>query len=108
MMSTARFGDIKPYAAPEGLGELSGPSMGGTLLLDHTISWAPGSSVVHLTSLDDVRFAYRAILSEGTVEQQRQLLNADLLIEVWPDLMLPFRVMQLWQDRFPELPAKEI
>lgn len=107
-MSTVRFSDIKPYDAPQSLTELSGPGLGGTLHLDHSIMWAPNSSTVTLNNMDDVNFAYRAILSEGTEDQQRQLLNADLLRRAWPQLMLPLRVMKLWQERFPELPAKEI
>ena len=107
-VSVVRFGDLKPYEAPESLSELSGPGLGETLHLDHTIIWAPDSSTIRLDSMDDVSFAYRAILNEGTAEQQRQLLNADLLQKVWPRLMLPFRVLKLWQERFPELLAREI
>ena len=47
--------------------------------------------------------AYRAVLSEGTVADQRAVLNKALLLEVWPDLMLPRRVREMWEARFPEL-----
>lgn len=52
------------------------------------------------------RAAYRAIVREGASEVQEELLNADLLRGVWPDLVLPDRCRQLWESRFPELAAQ--
>jgi hypothetical protein len=31
------------------------------------------------------------------------VLNRDRLIAAWPDLMLPRRVRDMWESRFPEL-----
>ena len=47
--------------------------------------------------------AYRAVLNEGTVEDLVRVLNRDVLIAVWPELLLPFRVLAMWESRFPEL-----
>lgn len=49
--------------------------------------------------------AYQAALNEGRTVDQVELLNRDLLIEIWPELMLPVRVRTLWEGRFPELAA---
>ncbi len=107
-MSRVQFAEIKPYDMPNSLDELRGPGLGGTLYLDHGIMWAPDSREVHLGSMDDVNFAYRAILNEATDVQQQELLNRDLLIAIWPRLSLPLRVMRMWAEQFPELPAKWI
>ena len=32
-----------------------------------------------------------------------RVLNRDVLIAVWPELLLPLRVMAMWESRFPEL-----
>ncbi|MHB1173267.1 MAG: hypothetical protein ACYCZY_12425 [Lacisediminihabitans sp.] len=47
--------------------------------------------------------AYQATLREGRAVGQVQLPNRELLIEIWPELMLPIRVRELWENRFPEL-----
>ena len=47
--------------------------------------------------------AYRAVLNEGTVEDLVRVLNRDVLVAVWPELLLPLRVLAMWESRFPEL-----
>jgi hypothetical protein len=42
-------------------------------------------------------------LREGRVLDQKELLNRDVLMEVWQDLMLPDRMRARWESRFPEL-----
>lgn len=49
------------------------------------------------------RAVYRAIVREGTRADQEALLNASLLKEVWPELLLPERCRTLWEMTFPEL-----
>lgn len=46
---------------------------------------------------------YRAVLNEGTVEDLVRALNREVLMVVWPDLLLPLRVLAMWESRFPEL-----
>lgn len=50
--------------------------------------------------------AYQATLREGRVVDQVGILNKDLLVQIWPALMLPVRVRELWENRFPELAAR--
>ncbi len=96
------FRDIKPYEAPNDLAELRGPS-GGVVELSHSVLWAPGGGAVDLDEPGGIHMAYQALLSEGAVADQVAALNRDRLIEVWPELMLPRRVRELWEGRFPEL-----
>lgn len=95
------FEDVKPYEAPGSLADLVGPAV-GELTLPLTVYWGPARAF-DLTQPGHVRTAYQAILSEGRVVDQVALLNAAVLLAVWPRLMLPQRVRVLWEDRFPEL-----
>lgn len=96
------FRDVKPYAVVEDLDQLHGPA-GGVIELSHSVLWAPGGPYVDLDEPGGTALAYQAVLAEGTVEDLAQVLNRDRLIAVWPELMLPRRVRQMWESRFPEL-----
>jgi hypothetical protein len=67
------------------------------------VLWAPGGGLVDLDRPGTLRMAYRAVLNEGTVEDLVRVLNRDVLIAVWPELLLPLQVMSMWESRFPEL-----
>jgi hypothetical protein len=96
------FRDVKPYAIVDRLDQLRGPA-GGTVELSHSVLWAPGGGLVDLDRPGPLRMVYRAVLNEGTVEDLVRVLNRDVLIAVWPDLLLPLRVLAMWESRFPEL-----
>jgi len=49
--------------------------------------------------------AYQAIICEGTSPEQEMLLNRGLLISYWNKLVLPKRVREMWEKKFPELPG---
>lgn len=102
-LSDARvfYRDIKPYDVPARLEDLRGPD-GGQMTLPVNVYWGPWS-VVDLDIRSDVVKAYQATLREGRVVDQVALLNRDLLVRIWPELMLPARVRELWESRFPEL-----
>lgn len=96
------FRDIKPYEVVDGLDQLRGPA-GGVLELPHSVLWAPGGGRVDLDRPGELRLAYRAVLNEGSIDDLERVLNRDRLVAVWLDLLLPFRVLELWEFRFPEL-----
>lgn len=99
------FRDIKPYAVPESLEDLRGPA-GGVVELPHSVLWAPGDGRVDLDVEGGIGLAYRAVVAEGTVEDQVRIVNRDRLITVWSELLLPRRARELWEARFPELSAE--
>jgi hypothetical protein len=100
------FRDIKPYEAPATLTQLCGPST-GILTLPHRVYWGP-DPVIDLDFRDgSEKMAYRAVIAEGSAEDQIELLNRDLLIELWPSLVFPRRVRDLWETRFPELTTSQ-
>lgn len=97
-----RLSDVKPYSVPRSLDDLRGPSS-GTITLPKALLWAPGGGDVPLSTRGNVKLAYQAIISEGTVEQQCRYLNKALLTSVWPHLSVPAQAARQWQERFPEL-----
>lgn len=94
--------DVKPYAIVDDLDQLRGPD-GGVVELSHSVLWAPGGPLVDLDEAGGPGLAYRSVLAEGTVEDLIMVLNRDLLIAIWPDLLLPRRLRDMWEERFPML-----
>lgn len=97
------YKDVVPYDTPESLKALRGPAT-GTVTVPITVHWGPRRTF-DLDDPRDVHAAYRAIVREGTTPVQEELLNADVLQRLWPDLVLPDRCRRTWEDRFPDLAA---
>jgi hypothetical protein len=97
------YRDIKPYDAPDQLEQLQGPRS-GPVEVPINVYWGPRHTF-NLDNESDVIETYQAALREGRVIDQEELLNHALLVEIWPELMLPVRVRELWEGRFPELSA---
>src|SRR5690554_2633920 len=89
------------YELPGSLSDLTGPST-GVINLPRTIYWGPAETV-DLSDRVDVQRMYQALVRMGTVVQQVEWLNRHILIEAWPDLVLPTRCISHWEDSFPEL-----
>lgn len=101
------FRDLKPYDVPEALTDLRGPA-GGTVTLPHSVLWLPDS--LRHVDLDDVaqlRMAYRALITEGTLDQLCEFINGDRLSDVWHELRMDPRPRAMWEARFPELVESE-
>jgi hypothetical protein len=96
-----RIRDGYPYEAPARLSDLRGPRS-GTVQLPITVAWGP-NRIVDLSDREAIRWAYSYLITEGSQDQQRALLNASLIREFWPELVLAARVRELWTSRFAEL-----
>lgn len=101
-MTRRRFEDYRPYDMPVSLDDLRGPSK-GSVDLPITIYWAPGDGRIPLDSDGHISMIYQAVIAEGSAEDQREYLNKNLLVDVWPKLHLPIKVTQQWQSAFSEL-----
>lgn len=95
------FGDVKPYVVVDSLDQLHG-RMGGEVGLSHSVLWAPGVGRVDLDESGGTALAYQAVLAEETTEDLEWVLKPGRLRVVWSDLMLPRRVREMWESRFPE------
>lgn len=101
MADKVLYKDVVPYEVPSSLDALRGPAT-GVLELPITVHWGPRRTF-DLDRPGLRRAAYRAIVREGTREVQQELLNADLLRQVWNELILPERCQRLWEETFPDL-----
>lgn len=101
-VARVRFRDVKPYDAPASLDELCGPYE-GDIDLPHSVRWQADRTGVDVANLGWRRMAYQALLAEGTVDEQRRLMNRERLIETWPILNMDPRVRGLWEGRVPRL-----
>ncbi len=88
------YTDGFPYAAPASLDELHGPTSGQVRVPAHV---DPHPDPVFSLEVESSRRAmYAAVMRAGTVEDQRELLNAGLVRELWPSIHLPARAHALW------------
>ena len=96
------FRDIKPYEGPGVAGPAARARKRGGRAVALGVLGAGGGRI-DLDEPGGIGLAYRAVLAEGTADDQIAVLSRERLLAVWPDLMLPARVRTLWEDKFPEL-----
>lgn len=89
------------YSVPDSLDALAGPSS-GVIELPRTLYWGPEQDV-DLSDHSDTQRMYQAVVRIGTVDEQKEWLDRNTLIRIWPDLVLPIRCIAAWESRFPEL-----
>lgn len=94
----------RPFVVAESLDDLRGPTA-GVVELPHSIDWSPDRSY-DLSDPDRTRWMYTRVIREaGQVEQLNSLLNRQRLIDLWPELVLPAQVRDMWEQRHPVLVA---
>lgn len=77
--------------------------MAGMVVLPLTIDWSP-TRTYDLDGEADRRVLYERVLRESAdTDELAELLDAELLTELWPSLWLPREVRSRWERRFPEL-----
>lgn len=98
----SRYAAAKPYALPESLGKLDGPTTGSVTLPRH-IDWGP-HYIYDLADEADLRLMYERVIREAqTGDDLKTYLNARSLRQMWRDLFLPHPVRAAWEARFPDL-----
>lgn len=103
MSASVLYRDLIPYELPTSLAALSGASS-GVIELPISVHWGPQASY-EVSVRSELIFAYQQIVREASSAFQEQLLNADRLLQVWDQLILPARCRALWEQKFPELHA---
>lgn len=97
-----RYVDVRPYTVPERLEELTGPDR-GAVQPPPTLTGAPRRSY-RLDNEHDAELLYRTVIREAsTVDDLVRYLNAEVLKQLWPRLVLPPRCRTIWEQRLPEL-----
>ena len=90
------------------LAQLRGPASGIVGPPPLTLFWSGGDPQTKTWDLDepDSRdLFYRVVLAEGSTDDVRRWLHADLLVEGWPRLYLPPHVRSAWADQLGVVPA---
>jgi hypothetical protein len=99
---SSRYAEAKPYALPESLADLAGPTRGLVDLPRH-LDWGP-RYVYDLADEADVLLMYERVIREAPeLDDLHAYVNADLLRHHWVDLFLPLPLRGAWETRFPEL-----
>jgi hypothetical protein len=92
----------RPYAVPERLDLLRGPSSGTVHLPSH-LDWS-GNAVYDLNAPGRVVDLYRAVLIEAATPQDLYAyLDEKVLVRLWALLWLPAQLRRTWEERFPVL-----
>jgi hypothetical protein len=92
----------RPYAVPERLDLLRGPSS-GTIHLPSHLDWS-GNAVYDLDAPGRVVDLYRAVLIEAATPQDLYAyLDEKVLGRRWALLWLPAQLRRAWEQRFPVL-----
>lgn len=92
----------RPYALPESLDLLQGPSTGTVRLPTH-LDWS-GDAVYDLDAPGRVVDLYRVVLIEAANPQDLySYLDAGLLRRLWALLWLPAQLRWAWEQKFPVL-----
>lgn len=96
------YEESRPYAVPDSLDELAGPTT-GVLELPLRLDWSEQSRY----DLSDDRqrnLMYERVIREAMrVEDLRAYLHGPTLLRIWRQLWLPQRVRALWESRFRNL-----
>lgn len=103
-VSPGAYARSRPIVVIDDLEQLQGPSS-GIVRLPVRLDWGP-DPVYDVGDRTSLVWMYSYILAAALdADDLRQFINADHLRSVWHDLVLPARVRDLWEDRFPELAA---
>jgi hypothetical protein len=102
--SGSRYADQRPYAVAGQLEDLRGPTS-GVVELDRSLDWT-GRARYDLDNPRRLASMYETVLREATrPEDLARWLDGATLVRLWPTLVLPRQVQDLWRARFPELGA---
>ncbi|MCJ7857684.1 hypothetical protein [Corynebacterium kalidii] len=94
-----RYWQAKPYAVPDSLEDLHGPTA-GTIPLPRSCR----GTVVDLGTAAGRAMAYSRLLDEIDLVSLCDVVNKDRLVEEWETVTKSLRVAALWEERFLELP----
>jgi hypothetical protein len=82
----------RPIALPD---RLDGPTVAGEVLLPLNVCWS-GRRRFDLNNRSERARVYEQVLREGTTEDIERYVDADLLVDLWDEVVLPPPVAQAW------------
>jgi hypothetical protein len=86
----------RPVAVPASLDDPSHEKASGRVRLPLHIRWSGAPVTYDLDVPVDRARVYEQVLREGTEEDVRFYIDAEALLELWDELVLPLSVRQAW------------
>ncbi|MFY1633859.1 hypothetical protein ACN27F_11360 [Solwaraspora sp. WMMB335] len=94
----SRYADQRPYVVSERLDDLRGPVSGQVTLIKR-LDWS-GRAQYDLANPRRLASLYETVLREATtVDDLARWLDGGTLVRLWPTLVLPPQVRQLWESK---------
>jgi hypothetical protein len=92
---------MRPVAVPDDLG--SSMKASGRIELPLSIRWSGPPLTYDLDDRADRARVYEQVLREGTESDVRFYIEAEQLLELWDELVLPPTVREAWAPRIERL-----
>jgi hypothetical protein len=92
--------EVRPVAIPDDVDAPGTEKATGVVLVPRHVRWSEPDRPYNLDDPKDRASVYEQVLSEGADEDVRLLIDVDLLVELWDDLVLPDRVRRAWAEWF--------
>jgi hypothetical protein len=89
---------MRPVAVPDDLGS-SMPHASGRIELPLHIRWSGPTLTYDLDDRADRARVYEQVLREGTESDVRFYVEAEQLLDLWDELVLPPAVRDAWAER---------
>lgn len=90
----------RPVAVPDDLDDPSAAKAAGRVELPFHIRWSGPRITYDLADRADRARVYEQVLREGTDQDVRFYVDADQLLELWDELVLPPTVRRAWAEWF--------
>jgi hypothetical protein len=86
----------RPVAVPADLDTSLLPKASGRVELPLHVRWSGGPIVYDLDDRADRARVYEQVLREGSEDDVRHYIDADQLLDLWDELVLPAAVRRVW------------
>jgi len=90
----------RPVAVPDNLDDPGVSTAHGRVELPFHVRWSGPPITYDLADRADRARVYEQVLREGTDDDVRYYIEADQLLELWDELVLPAPVRQAWAGWF--------
>jgi hypothetical protein len=88
----------RPVSIPDDLDAPGTRKAQGVVALPPHVYWSGPQRSFNLADRHDRAIAYELVLTEGTDDDIRRFIDVDLLVDLWPQLVLPRHVRHAWAD----------
>jgi len=86
----------RPFSVPSRLPQLPPECALATVVLPHWVDWSPPGRPYRLADRRQRYAVYQLVLNEGSGEEITRFVDGALLVELWPDLILPAEIRDAW------------